>query len=180
MRFLAPALVILLAACSSETAQQTAPATGASAESESSALPAVSFPITINFATEEPTPGVAEITGMSGAEPWGRWSIEETVRVRLSQQLPKSFVLDVTARAFGPNVGVPITVRVGDETRTFTATNSDQPYRLQFDLAESADTIEFTGLTPTSPSSVGAGDDSRTLAIGIARLGITEADAKMP
>ena len=69
-------------------------------------------------------PGMPEqvkaITGVSGVEEWGRWSdanLAPAVDIDYVDPLPKRFDLVLRARAYGNNVGEPISVRVGDEER---------------------------------------------------------------
>ena len=69
-------------------------------------------------------PGLPEqvkaITGVSGVEEWGRWSdanLAPAVDIDYVDPLPKTFDLVLRARAYGNNVGEPISVRVGDEER---------------------------------------------------------------
>jgi phosphoglycerol transferase len=176
MKYLCVALIPLLAACSPGTEQPaTPPATPVATAQPQQQAQVMTSPVTIDFTAAEDSAGVLEITGMSGAEPWGRWSIEEEVRIRFEQALPKQFTLDFTARAFGPNVDVPIVVRAGDGEASFRATGTDQAIRLSFKLSEPTDTIAFTGLSPTSPASQGLSADPRTLGVGIGRLTVTPA-----
>ena len=69
-------------------------------------------------------PGMPEqvkaITGVSAVEEWGRWSdanLALAVDIDYVDPLPKTFDLVLRARAYGNNVGEPISVRVGDEER---------------------------------------------------------------
>jgi hypothetical protein len=180
MKYLALIASLFLVACGTSTDQPAAPETPADpvAEAPARAQPAAAptwttGPTMIDFSDPEPPHGVAEISGMANPEAWGRWSNQDTVRIRFDDPLPPQFQLELVARAFGPNVGAPIRVRVGNVEQKFGATNSDAPYRMHFTIAGTADTIEFTGITPTSPASVGVSNDPRPLGLGFASATIT-------
>jgi phosphoglycerol transferase len=102
---------------------------------------------------------LAEVTGMSGYEPPGRWTefaAGPVAKFRFRQPLPRKFTLEIAADGFGPNAGVPIPVKVGGVAKTFTVTsfvvNKVNTYRLEFETDGLADTIEIAPPNPTSPN----------------------------
>src|SRR5690606_33432409 len=61
--------------------------------------------------------------GLSKAEEWGRWSdarVAKSVRLDFFDPLPAHFVLTMELRAFGPNGGRTLGVRVGDQLYAVT------------------------------------------------------------
>jgi hypothetical protein len=120
---------------------------------------------------------LTEVSGMSGYEPWGRWTEGgPTAKFRFKQALPKKFTLDITATAFGPNVGAPVKVRAGSVEKTFVITNkAPNTYRLQFVVDGTVDSLEFTPPKPTSPSEILPNNgDGRKLGIGLIALKISD------
>ncbi len=120
---------------------------------------------------------LAEVSGMSGYEVWGRWTQGGPVaKFRFKQALPKKFTLEITATAFGPNVGTPVKVRAGSVEKTFAITNKEpNTYRLTFETDGTADALEITPPKPTSPSEILPNNgDTRKLGIGFILLKISE------
>lgn len=127
---------------------------------------------TVNFSELRYPDFLVEVTGISGKEPWGRWTIGTAAKLRFRKPLPRTFSLDITANAFGPNVGAPVKIRVGSEEKTFVITrNAGDTYRLVFATDGTADTIEIFPPKPISPREL----DSRSSdvrKIGIALISI--------
>jgi phosphoglycerol transferase len=121
---------------------------------------------------------LAEVWGMSGHEPWGRWTdagAGPMAKFRFKQALPRKFTLEITADAFGPNKGAPVKVRVGSIEKTFVITSKKDadPYRLVFETDNNVDTLEITPPKPTSPNEINPQDgDTRKLGIGFVSLKI--------
>lgn len=112
--------------------------------------------------------------GMSDAEPWGSWSDARIVTLRFKKALPRRFVLNVVAKGFGPNVGLPVRVRIGPQTSTFIPQSHMESFGLPFALDTEQDSVEFTVPAPTSPSQLGASVDQRLLGLGIEAVSIRE------
>ncbi len=122
---------------------------------------------------------VAKVSGMSGYEPWGRWTdaaVGPVAKFRFRQTLPRKFTLEITARAFGPNYDVPVKVRVGGSEQTFVITHPEKEadtYRLAFETDGTADTLEITPPHPTSPHEINPNSgDARKLGIAFISLKI--------
>lgn len=130
----------------------------------------------INFKRDGYPSFISQVSGMSGYEPWGRWSDADAggpdVRFTFKNKLPSNFKLVITAQAFGPNDGQPVKVKVGSISQTFVIKNTAEPttYTLTFDKVDS-DVILFTPPSPTSPASVNKDTpDLRKLGIGFISL----------
>ena len=122
---------------------------------------------------------VAEISGISGFEEWGRWSDAgqgASVRIRFREPLPVKFTLEITASAFGPNLGQPMRVRVGQAEQSFTHGDPLNPgsYRLKFELSAPADAVEIVPPKPISPAEVAGTQDVRKIGVGLVALKVID------
>ena len=115
---------------------------------------------------------IAEVTGMSGHESWGRWSEGNKATFRFKEPLPKKFTLILTAQAIGPNIGALIKVKVGAREQTLKLVQEPQTQKLTFALAKPSDRLEFQIPQPISPQELKINDDPRKLGIGFIKLQI--------
>ena len=117
---------------------------------------------------------VKYIQGLSGLEPWGRWSdatLAESITVGLQESLPNHFDLVFTANAFGPNTDQNLTVKIGTQIYYFKLKKEPSDYRTSIDLGdEKVSSIVFLPPKPTSPQQLGIGADNRLLGIGLISL----------
>ena len=118
--------------------------------------------------------GVASVSGLSAAEPWGRWTDGPVARIFLSRDLPPRFVLRIeTAMALAPSVNVDIGVRVGEVIRYFRVpTTGSAIADVQFEIAAPSKSIEFLIPNPRAPKDLGMNDDARKLGIGLLSISI--------
>jgi phosphoglycerol transferase len=115
------------------------------------------------------------LEGLSGVEPWGRWSDASrspSIRLRFSQPLPVHFILHLRAQGFGPNVGHPAQVTVDGEIQTFSPTTVAADYALSFSNPQGSNLISITPAKPTSPNDLGISTDTRKIGLGVERLWI--------
>ena len=118
---------------------------------------------------------VAEVQGISGYEPWGRWTEGDRAIIRMKENLPKSFYLELIVKgAFGPNAKAPIRIRVGASEQSFTVTLPIEIFRFEFSADQAANTIEIIPPKPTSPKSMNVNRDVRLLGIGLVKLRIIQ------
>jgi glycosyltransferase involved in cell wall biosynthesis len=140
---------------------------------------AEAFDYGIGFADPGWPEALTSMTGLSGIEPWGRWSDASrarTVALRFARPLPHRAHIALTARAFGDNARDDTIVRVG-ETRIpvrFGATDSTVAFDVETDGGEYV--MEIMPPAPVSPASIGMSADTRELGIGLVRLEITATD----
>ena len=111
---------------------------------------------------------LAEVSGMSVPEVWGRWSdagAGPVAKFRFKQPLPPKFTIEITANAFGPNLGEAIKVRVGGVEKSFVHldASTEHTYSLVFESTNGADTIEIESPKPTSPAELKISGDGRKL-----------------
>ncbi|WP_156394338.1 DUF7024 domain-containing protein [Mesorhizobium sp. Root172] len=125
--------------------------------------------------TRRSWPGtLARVRGLSGAEGWGTWSDGPMVTLEFVKPLPKKFVLHLTASAFGPNVGRPVSVHIGSQSATFALSKSVQEIAIPFENSEASTSISFSIPNPISPKELGLNEDRRKLGIGFRQLSVQE------
>lgn len=130
----------------------------------------------IDFTRNEWPDFVRDVTGLSGPEPWGRWSdanVAPFVRIDFSAQLPSKFTLILKAQPFGPNQ--ELVVNIGAQTHLVKIEAGPSEVRVNVDIGDrKADFIEFHPPRPTSPQMLGISTDTRRLGIGFIKLRVEE------
>ena len=134
-------------------------------------------PLAIDFRDIDTT--LASVHGLSGIEDFGRWSDAEEVVLHMAEPLPASVNLSLTAAAYGPNIGKPFIVTLGNEQQTFTLTDVVQTVRIQFHNPAGLDMLRISVPAPTSPRSLGKSSDDRRLGIALSSLKI-ESSSQSP
>jgi len=186
-RLLLPVVfVALLQGCASESGPKTAAVDSTTSPTPES--PAVQAPLEpryeatlaegIDFRRAGYPNFIAEVSGMSGLEHWGRWTeaaAGPVAKFRFKQPLPQKFNLEISANAFGPNEGEPIRVRVGQVEKTFVVPKavSNATYTLVFDSIN-GDTLEIVPPKPTSPAEQHVSGDPRKLGVGLISLKVKQ------
>ncbi|HRD49596.1 MAG: hypothetical protein JNK95_11580 [Candidatus Competibacter sp.] len=123
---------------------------------------------------------IAEVQGLSGAEPWGRWSDGATVTIRFKNPLPDAFILKIRAGAFGPNLSRPFTFSAGPERQELAITTPQSmgemtEYALCFTHSQGTRTLEITVPQPQATAT-----DPRRLGIALSSLRILPASEPCP
>ena len=118
---------------------------------------------------------VSEVTGLSGIEPWGRWSDGKTVTLQFARPLPRNVGIMLRARAFDVNATLPFRMEVGGASQEFRVGNGVQTVALHFDTDGNTRTLTIVVPRPVSPVPPGQGGDTRHLGIGIEELVLTGA-----
>ena len=129
-----------------------------------------SFPIFLDFSREFPVSFIS--LGFSHREEWGRWTNGDTAVIKLKGLLPESFKLVLEAFAFGPNVGQPIKIRIGNSEKIIYLSNQKSTVSLEFAGMRDAESIVIHVPKPTSPRELGLSEDKRRLGIGIVSIKI--------
>lgn len=117
---------------------------------------------------------VGKIEGLSHAEAFGRWSNAAVVELYFLTPMSGVVQLTLNARAFGPNVGQPFILRIGEEERTFTLQEANQEVSLNFKLSEPTQKLSIIVPQPTSPKALGLSTDNRLLGIAMHKLQIKQ------
>ncbi|CAN7711084.1 sugar translocase [Pseudoduganella sp. LjRoot289] len=130
----------------------------------------------IHFAQAAWPDFVADVRGVSGPEPWGRWSdarLHPAVQIELAEPLRQPFTLVLTVAPYGPNAGQPLAVRAGAQQLSVPLQPGAQTYRLRIDPAGTPlGLIELAPPQPVTPRSQGGGNDERLIGIGLQHLSI--------
>ncbi len=139
--------------------------------------PTETYPATLAEGIDFAKPGyptfIARVTGMSGYEPWGRWTEGDKVTFHFTQPLSKRFTLVIQANVFGQNLGEAVKIKIGAAQQEFKITEQGQIHRLNFTLSKPANTIELFIPKPTSPKALQLSEDPRKLGLGLIKLQIT-------
>ena len=136
----------------------------------------VSADDTLHFNRPSWPGSLSEVHGLSSPEQFGRWSNGEKVALQLVGSLSGTVRLTLTASAFGPNIGQPFTLRLGEQEQHFTLQGANEEVSLLFALTESAQKIEIQVPQPTSPKMLGLSDDDRLLGIAMHKLQIQQVE----
>lgn len=115
-------------------------------------------------------------SGISRQESWGRWTNANRGQTKLifKENLPKNFVLELTAFSYGPNADAPTQIWVGNQMRELMIAR-DKPslYRLQFAGVNDAKVIEIRPPHPIAPNQINPqSTDGRKLGLGLVDLKI--------
>jgi phosphoglycerol transferase len=122
---------------------------------------------------------VKAFSGISRPEAWGRWSnanLAPEVKIEFAEPLPEKFDLVITAKAFGPNVGKPVPVKVGSQQQNLTLGEALTTTTLHFDNPERSATLE---IIPPEPQLSNEGNilghEPRRLGIGMEDIKVVPA-----
>ena len=131
-----------------------------------------SFVFNVAGAPEE----VKQFSGISRPESWGRWSnaqLGDAVKIEYRDPLPEKFDLVITAKAFGPNAGQPIPVRVGGQEQPLTLGHDVTTTTLHFDNPSRSNVLE---IVPPAPQATNEGNilghAPRKLGVGMVEIKI--------
>lgn len=124
----------------------------------------------INLSLSEVTlPDYVVASGLGAAEPWGRWSVSDRVVFKFGSNLPEKFALVISAKAFGPNAGLAIPVKVSGQIMGMKlSADSTKDIRMEFLQNTAADSIEITVPKPTVPNN----GDVRALGVAFSAVKI--------
>lgn len=119
-------------------------------------------------------PGIVSRTrGLSGAEPWGVWSASDIVSFEFYRPLPLKFRVDLTAFAFGPNVGKAFEVSVANSIAQLTLSAAPEQRTFEFDNHKNSNVLSIRVPSPVSPKELALSADERKLGIGLVQMKIT-------
>ena len=106
-------------------------------------------------------------------ETWGSWSIDKAIILGFTRALPETFTLTLQAKAFGPNIGKPIEIIMGDHTQSFVVGSQFESVDVHVKNPQRVNELKFIIPRPTSPAELHLGNDERKLGIAISALAIT-------
>lgn len=121
---------------------------------------------------------IKDVRGVSGPEPWGRWSdgnLADGVKFDFYSPLPTRFTLHMSVRPFGRNGEQEVLVKVGGQMHRLALRPADSEVRLTIALnSNQVDSIEFIPVQPVSPRELGINKDERKLGIGFVSIRFEE------
>lgn len=116
---------------------------------------------------------VRRTSGISGWEPWGRWTDGDVARIEVARDLPSDFTLHIeTAMALPPSAASDLTIRIGSDERSFRVGTGPTQRDIPFHLRTPASVIEILVPAPRSPADLGMSTDMRRLGIGLKSITI--------
>jgi O-antigen chain-terminating methyltransferase len=119
------------------------------------------------------TGDLRRIAGVAVVESWGRWSNGETVKLEFEEPLPERFVLHLTAKAFGPNIGKEFVAKAGAEEVRFELRGKPETKTLEFNNPEGVREITIIVPAPTAPADISTSADIRKLGLGLCQVEIS-------
>lgn len=132
------------------------------------------------FAAEGTPKEIKAVAGLSHIETWGRWSdavLVDKVSITYEKNLPKSFYVELKAKAFGKNIGEDIKVTVGDCSKSVRLGGEISTVKIYFENINNSDTLIITPPFPEMTNEdnfLGFHQSAppRKLGIGLAELNI--------
>lgn len=130
----------------------------------------------IHFADADLPSSVAEISGFSSREAWGRWTdanIAPTAKIRFKHPLPKQFALVFIGQAMPNNEAAVI--KIGNFQQQLDLQSlGGMATTIDVSLDQPEDTIEIIPPAPAVPKKLGLNDDPRKLGVGLATLKVEQ------
>ncbi|MBV9645069.1 MAG: hypothetical protein JO334_16015 [Verrucomicrobia bacterium] len=117
---------------------------------------------------------VQKITGISGPEQFGRWTVGDEMAIEFISPLPKRLMLVLKARAFRSNIGLPFSMVIGPQEQQFRLGSSLQEITLFFQTDGLERTIRVHIPKPTSPKQLWNLSDERMLGAAFEQISISE------
>lgn len=110
--------------------------------------------------------------GWSGPEPWGVWTEGPQARIQLPGPAPETVRIRVSGYAYGPNAGADIVVRLGGQSGVLQLGAMPGEATLDLPNPDNSSSIELLVPKPTSPLSIGQGEDRRALGVALTSLSL--------
>lgn len=117
---------------------------------------------------------MSSIVGFSALEGFGRWTDANLGPAKLifAESLPSEFVLEITASAYGANVGKPVKLIAGGVVREVSLTANQASYRVAFNGVVNASSIDIVPPEPISPHAFEGASDDRKLGVALGSIKI--------
>jgi phosphoglycerol transferase len=122
----------------------------------------------IDFRSNQLPSAVKKLSGMSGYEPWGRWTSDSQAKIIFwKQQSKKEVVIEFTP--FDSNIDSKLEIKVAGVTKFVNMKAGLNSVKIDLNYKE-FDEIVFHTKNNQSPSSLGINADTRSLGIGLFSL----------
>ncbi len=137
------------------------------ADSEGARLPVA--PLSeIDFRVNQLPSAVKKLSGMSGFEPWGRWTSDSQSKIIFwKKQSKREVIIEFTP--FESNINSKLGIKVAGETKLVDMTAGLNSVKVDLGYRK-FDEIVFYTMNNQSPSSLGINSDTRSLGIGLISL----------
>jgi phosphoglycerol transferase len=123
--------------------------------------------------TSQTWPEVDSIKGVFSPEWFGRWSDGKSVAITFTKDIPADISLEIKAFGFGPNIGQPVGIQIGDQVEQFKLSKDLSSATLSYhNISAHTRTVIIRVPHPISPKEIGMNTDSRMLGIGLNHLSI--------
>jgi phosphoglycerol transferase len=129
-------------------------------------------PVEVDFSNKSWLGVVEDIQGLAAPEAWGAWSVGNEISIKLTDPLPSKFRLIVEGRAYGPNIGTPSIIQIGEINYPVIFQSEMQTISIDVANADNARVLTIRIPKPTSPKDLGLSVDERKLGIGLKSLKI--------
>jgi phosphoglycerol transferase len=129
---------------------------------------------TIDFSDHAWPSTIENVTGLSAPESFGRWTDGPEATLEFVSPLPKKFRIQITARAIGPNVGLPFILKIGRQEQQFRLTTTFTEVTLPFETDGTEHVVRISTPKPISPRQLWNLPDDRHLGAALQRLSIVE------
>jgi hypothetical protein len=114
------------------------------------------------------------VNGLSGVEPWGRWSdanLSSDFTIKFRRNLPRNLIIKFSASLFSGVRGDDLEILVGSKRFHINMKQGVNEYRFDVNGLECCvDTIKFIPPGPVSPKELGISEDPRMLSVGFQKI----------
>lgn len=132
-------------------------------------------PLTMAFSALRFPSCLAEVTGLSWAEEWGRWSDGAEVVMRFTHPLPSRIGIELVAAPVASMLYRKTILSLGRSRKALTLTAPDKRlYTLILDNPNASDTLKFLIPKTHCPADVDGQTDTRELGVQFMRMTIVE------
>jgi uncharacterized protein DUF7024/glycosyl transferase family 2 len=123
----------------------------------------------IDFSQSAMPRWVRHVSGLSAAEPWGRWSdgaLAPSVRILSYRPLPRRGTIRVKLAVFDPSCN-PVTLTVGAQTFAISASGAPSEFSFEVEPAPPGDLLDIRPAASMSPAMLHGSSDTRRLGVAL-------------
>ncbi len=114
------------------------------------------------------------LSGFNPQENWGVWTRDQLARVYFAAPISGNLRIRIKGRGYGPNATRPVELRIGGFEQSATFSDTVTEVDMKVNLPAQTYFLEFSGMTPVSPKSLGRSEDSRPLGLGLLEIQIDQ------
>jgi hypothetical protein len=127
------------------------------------------LPLRVDFSRDTWPRCIRNASGLSGAEPWGRWSdaaLAPSARITFLRPLPRAGTLRLCLAVLDQRCN-PVVVTIGSATFDIRASQEPQEFALAFEADTETDTIDIRASQSFAPRDLGWSSDTRRLGVAL-------------